>query len=201
MSLGEYAPLSERKRPCVPRPALFALFGALLWAVVGLTATVATLSAAEVEVTAVEAIVPPGRCDHAQVALNVSYRLRRNMLAEKFRQGFFLPDPVAGAVLRVANASLDDAHGGALLRLAQPFETRLPAAGGEGSIVLRADLVEEAKAAPSSSNFWAATKPPRQPGAWHVDARLGGWAWPPALSSATCSSRCSSTICTSSAVD
>ena len=39
MSLGEYAPLSERKRPCVPRPALFALFGALLWAVVGLTAT------------------------------------------------------------------------------------------------------------------------------------------------------------------
>ena len=99
MSLGEYAPLAESKRPCVPRPALFALFGALLWAVVGLTATVATLSAAEVEVTAVEAIVPPGRCDHAQVALNVSYRLRRNMLAEKFRQGF-LPDPVAGAVLR-----------------------------------------------------------------------------------------------------
>ena len=138
MSLGEYAPLSERKRPCIPRPALFALSGALLWAVVGLTATLATLSAAEVEVTAVEAIVPPGRCDHAQVALNVSYRLRRNMLAEKFRQGFFLPDPVAGAVLRVANASLDDAHGGALLRLAQPFETRLPAAGGEGSIVLRA---------------------------------------------------------------
>ena len=105
MSLGEYAPLSESKRPCVPRPALFALFGALLWAVVGLTATLATLSAAEVEVTAVEANVPPGRCDHAQVALNVSYRLRRNMLAEKFRQGFFLPDPVAGAVLRVANAS------------------------------------------------------------------------------------------------
>ena len=67
MSLGEYAPLSERKRPCVPRPALFALFGALLWAIVGLTATLATLSAAEVEVTAVEAIVPPGRCDHAQV--------------------------------------------------------------------------------------------------------------------------------------
>ena len=133
MSLGEYAPLSERKRPCFPRPALFALFGALLWAVVGLTATLATLSAAEVEVTAVEAIVPPGRCDHAQVALNVSYRLRRNMLAEKFRQGFFLPDPVAGAVLRVANASLDDAHGGALLRLAQPFETRLPAAGGEAA--------------------------------------------------------------------
>ena len=65
MSLGEYAPLSESKRPCVPRPALFALFGALLWAVVGLTATLATLSAAEVEVTAVEAIVPPGRCDHA----------------------------------------------------------------------------------------------------------------------------------------
>ena len=124
MSLGEYAPLSERKRPCFPRPALFALFGALLWAVVGLTATLATLSAAEVEVTAVEAIVPPGRCDHAQVALNVSYRLRRNMLAEKFRQGFFLPDPIAGAVLRVANASLDDAHGGALLRLAPRWATR-----------------------------------------------------------------------------
>ena len=47
MSLGEYAPLSERKRPCVPRPALFALFGALLWAVVGLTATLANMGQLE----------------------------------------------------------------------------------------------------------------------------------------------------------
>ena len=38
MSLGEYAPLAESKRPCVPRPALFALFGALLWAIVGAAA-------------------------------------------------------------------------------------------------------------------------------------------------------------------
>ena len=102
MSLGEDAPLSERKRPCVPRPALFALFGALLWAVVGLTATVATLSAAEVEVTRSRRSCrrPAPRAGGAQrVAPAAAQHARR-----QFRQGFFCPTP-SRAPCRAADAA------------------------------------------------------------------------------------------------